>query len=92
MVDKIFRDQRRHVVMLIDNFSGHNISYHPTNIHLEFFAPNLTSFVQPCDAGIIRCFKAYYRQSFCLRAIKKDEAGAQDIYEINLREAMMMAN
>ncbi len=28
--------------LLIDNFSGHYISYKPKNIHLEYFKPNLT--------------------------------------------------
>ncbi|KIJ26625.1 hypothetical protein M422DRAFT_191970, partial [Sphaerobolus stellatus SS14] len=91
-IDRRFCDQRRSICMLIDNFSGHSISYVPTNIQLIFFEPNLTSFVQPCDAGIICCFKAHYRRSFCLQAIEKDDAGSQDIYKINLREAMMMVN
>lgn len=51
----------------------------------------MTSFVQPLDAGIIRCFKAHYRQEFCLHAIEKDEAGERDIYKINLLEGMHMA-
>ena len=51
----------------------------------------MTSFVQPLDAGIIRCFKARYWQEFCLRAIEKDELGERDVYKINLLEAMLMA-
>jgi len=85
------RSEGRHVLLLIDNFSGHAIDYQPSNITIEFFEPNLTSFVQPLDAGIIRCFKAHYRKQFCLRALSLDEAGERDIYKIDLREAMMMA-
>ena len=51
----------------------------------------MTSFVQPLDAGIIRCFKAYYRRAFCIQAVEKDEAGEEDIYKINLLEALLMA-
>jgi len=51
----------------------------------------MTSFVQPCDGGIIRCLKAHYRCEFCLRALEKEEAGERDIYMINLLEAMLMA-
>lgn len=58
---------------------------------MEYFEPNLTSFIQPLDAGIIRCFKAHYRCAFCLRAIELDDAGEQNIYEVNLLEAMFMA-
>ncbi len=80
----------RHIIMFIDNFSGHTIKYKPKNIQLEFFAPNLTSFVQPCDAGIIRCLKAHYRRAQCLRAIDLDEAEERDIYKLDLLEAMLM--
>ena len=51
----------------------------------------MTSFVQPLDQGIIRCFKAHYRKAFCLRAIEFDDAGADDIYKIKLLEAMLIA-
>jgi hypothetical protein len=51
----------------------------------------MTSFVQPLDAGIIRCFKAHYRRAFCERAIELDEAGEDNIYKINLLEGMLMA-
>ncbi|KAH7925285.1 DDE-domain-containing protein [Leucogyrophana mollusca] len=91
MLDIMMRRQNRHICLLVDNFSGHNTSYEPRNIDLEFFEPNLTSFVQPLDAGIIRCVKAHYRRSFCRRAIDLDEAGERDIYKINLLEAMLMA-
>jgi hypothetical protein len=55
------------------------------------FEPNMTSFVQPLDAGIIRCFKAHYRRAFCLHAIDLDEAGEDDIYKVNLLEVLLMA-
>jgi hypothetical protein len=90
-LDIQMRSQGRHICLLIDNFSSHSITYEPKNIHLEFFEPNLTSFVQPLDAGVIRCFKAHYRCAFCIRALDLDEAGECDIYKINLLEGMMMA-
>ena len=77
--------------MTLDNFPGHMIVYQPTNIELISFEPNLTSYVQPLDAGIIRSFKAYYRKAFCARAIAMDDAGESDIYKINLLEVMLMA-
>ena len=92
MIDIKMRAQNRKICLLIDNFSGHGIDYEPRNIQLEYFEPNLTSFVQPLDAGVIRCFKAHYRRAFCIRAIDLDEAGERDIYKINILEAMLMAN
>ncbi|KIO01471.1 hypothetical protein M404DRAFT_150139, partial [Pisolithus tinctorius Marx 270] len=61
------------------------------NVEIVPFQPNLTPFVQPCDAGIICCFKAIYRHNFCACAVECDEAGSQEIYKINLLEAMLMA-
>lgn len=76
---------------MVDNFSGHCLSYEPSNVRLEHFEPNMTPFVQPCDAGIIRCFKALYRRNFSRRAIDLDEAGEREIYKTDLLEAMVMA-
>jgi hypothetical protein len=76
--------------MTLDNFSGHGISYQPTNIELIYFEPNLTPYVQPLDARIIHCVKAHYQKAFCLRAVELDEAGEDDIYKINLLEVMLM--
>jgi hypothetical protein len=83
--------QGRNVALTIDNFSGHSIDYQPHNIELIYFDPNMTPFIQPLDAGIIRCFKAHYQQAFCLHAIDMDEAGEADIYKLNLLEGMYIA-
>lgn len=91
MFDLKMRQENHNVCLTMDNFSGHNISYTPQNVHIEHFEPNLTSFVQPLDVGIIHCFKAHYRWAFCLRAIKLDEASEWEIYKMNLCEAMVMA-
>jgi hypothetical protein len=83
--------QNRHVCLLLDNFSGHYIDYEPTNVKMVYFAPNLTPWVQPLDAGIIRCFKAHYRKRFCKNALQRDELGEADIYKINLLQVLQMA-
>ena len=83
--------ENRHIALTLDNFSGHDISYQPKFITLIHFQPGLTPFVQPLDAGIIRCFKAHYRREYCLRAIERDDAEEEDIYKIDLLEAMLMA-
>ena len=83
--------ENQHIVLLVDNFSGHFLSYEPSNVQLEHFEPNMTPFVQPCDAGIIQCFKALYRRNFSRQAIDLDEAGVREIYKTDLLEAMVMA-
>ena len=85
------RQQNRNVCLHLDNFSGHYINYEPTNIKITYFGPNLTSWVQPLDAGIIRCFKAHYRRRFCKNALERDELGEADIYNINFLQVLQMA-
>ena len=91
MFDLKMRQQSQNVCLILNNFSGHKINYKPTNVHIEFFKPNLTAFVQPLDAGVIRCFKAHYRRAFCQRALDLDDAGERDVYNITLLESMLMA-
>jgi len=91
MFDLKMHQENRNVCLTLDNFSGHNIAYWPTNVKIEFFKPDLTPFVQPLDAGVIRCFKAHYCQAFCQRTSYLDDAGDWDIYKITLIEAMFMA-
>ena len=56
-----------------------------------YFSPGLTSHIQPLDAGIIQCFKVHYQHEFCLCAVEKDANDEDDIYKIDLWEAMVMA-
>src|SRR5579859_1996920 len=91
MFDLQMRQQNRKVCLTLDNFSGHEIAYQPTNVKIEFFEPNLMPFVQPLDAGVICCFKAHYRQALCQRTLDLDQAGEREIYKIKLNEAMFMA-
>ena len=81
----------RYIALTLDNFTGHKIHYQPKRITLFYFEPGLTSHVQPLDARIIHAFKAHYWRQFCLRAIKRDNNEEEDIYSINLLEAMVMA-
>lgn len=81
----------RKILLLVDNFSGHNYDTRIiTNIRVERFAPNLTAHVQPMDAGIIQCFKAHYRRHFLRRALDLFDDGAADIYAINQLQAMRL--
>jgi hypothetical protein len=77
--------------MLANNFSGHNISYEPRNIQLEFFELNMMLYVQLLDARIIQCFKAHYQCEFCSRALDLNDLGEANIYKINILEAMLLA-
>ena len=91
MFDGMMRAQKRNVCLHLNNFSGHYISYEPTNIKLIYFEPNLMAWVQLLHTGIIRCFKAHYRQQFCKEALKQDASGEADIYSFDLLDTLHMA-
>lgn len=55
-----------------DNAASHPPELDPQNGHC-FFAPNLTSLVQPNDQGIIAAFKLAYRREFLQRLIQEVE-------------------
>jgi len=86
-------DDRR-IVLLIDNFARHKLN--PADvprIELEFFSPNLTCHVQPCDAGVIASFKAQYRRLFVDRVLDDivDGKVSRSMFDIDLLEALFMA-
>ena len=56
----LMKKNSRHVLLLLDDFSGHRVN-NLSNMNIRFFPPNMTSHVQPCDAGIIKTFKGYFR-------------------------------
>ena len=88
-LDAEFREEGIHTTMLLDNFSGHKWRENKiSNIEFIFFAPKLTSHVQPADAGIIRTLKAHYRRLTLIRSLDREEAGEDDPLAIDLLTAM----
>ncbi|EUC58281.1 tigger transposable element-derived protein, partial [Rhizoctonia solani AG-3 Rhs1AP] len=87
------RRQGRHVLLICDNCRAHahNDSDY-SNLRIEFLAPNLTAYIQPLDAGVIASFKAHYRREFMKLAIRRDDAGITNIYKIDQRQAMELAD
>jgi len=79
-----FRIQNRKVLLLIDNASSHfNPDEHNTeqddnlnlsHIRVHFLPPNTTAHLQPMDAGIIKSFKAIYKQHYIRHIIHQFEA------------------
>lgn len=90
-IDEDFRLKDRHILLLVDNFSGHALnSYTPSNIRLEFFAPNLTSLCQPLDQGIIATVKMYYHKLKAIETASKVEADVADPFQIDQLNAMVL--
>jgi hypothetical protein len=92
--DNDMRQQGRHVVLLMDNFSAHVKaleSFTPTNVTPIFFAPNLTSHVQPLDQGIIRAFNAHYQLRKTQHTIGKLDTSTVKPWDSSIREGMSFA-
>ena len=74
--DAQLRIEGRFILLLADNAPGHK-EVTLTNIHVEYMPKNTTSLIQPADAGIIKCFKGYYRNltvQKCLYMVEEKKA------------------
>jgi hypothetical protein len=84
----------RNVLLIMDNCSAHisliQLAYVVTlrNTTVFYLPPNMTLKIQPCDAGIIRSFKAYYRRCFNRLLIECLQDKVADPEKINVLEAM----
>lgn len=69
--NKTLEKQKRNIILFVDNAQPHKLECGITlkNISLQFLPPNTTSVIQPLDQGIIRAFKAYYRQQIIRRQL-----------------------
>jgi len=92
--DRELMANKRKILLLQDNFSGHIVPDGLQNIQVKNFKPNLTAHVQPKDHGIIRCFKAHYRSTYIQCSINHYDSGVtpSEIYDINQLQAMRLAN
>lgn len=96
--DNVMQLNNKKVLLVLDNFAGHNTDYEPTNVELLFLPPNTTSKLQPLDGGIIRTFKAHFKRTQFQRAYRTvsllkqgftEVAGPIDkIFEVSQLEAM----
>lgn len=89
-LDVAFRREGRHVALLLDNASVHNIKITLTNIVFVFLPANTSSKLQALDAGITANFKTQFR------AIQYDRALTQyltkqlnNVYEMDQVQAMI---
>jgi len=82
----------RRVLFVVDNGPAHpKIIEGLQNVELFFLPPNMTSKIQPCDAGIIRAFKMHYRRRFYREILEGYELGQSDPGTINVLDAISFA-
>ncbi len=61
------------------------------NTTIFYLPPNATLKIQPCDAGIIRSFKAYYRRRFNRLLLQRLEDNVVNPKKIDILCAIQMA-
>ena len=74
-IDKQLENDKRKILLFIDNFSGHVIKISCLkNVKIAYFPPNRTSKLQPPDQRIIALFKKCYRVTMIRRLIELIDA------------------
>lgn len=61
-IDLSFQNQKRKILLFLDNAPVHPPDVVLKNITLKFFPANTTAQIQPLDQGVIRTFKDHYRR------------------------------
>ncbi len=88
---------RHNVLLIMDNCSAHiplmQLASVVTlrNTTVFYLPPNTTSKIQPCDTGIIRSLKAYYRCRFNRLLIQRLQDKVADPEKIDVLEATHIA-
>lgn len=82
----------RHICLLSDNCPSH-LKFKQEDypyVRVVFFPPNMTSHIQPMDAGIIRTFKAHYRRLRVQCILDRHEDEEENINALDQLESMHM--
>lgn len=81
-LDNKMRGEGRHVLLIMDNFSGHELAVTLvggkqglSNVRVEWLPANTRSHWQPMDQGSIASFKSKYRNRWVEFMIREDEKG-----------------
>ena len=86
--DKEMRLLNKQAALILDNAPSHVCSTKITNTKLVFLPPNLTSIIQPLDAGIISCLKRKYKSklvSSCIECLESNKS-----FKISLKMCVEM--
>jgi hypothetical protein len=69
-LDKKFYQQKRKVLLLLDNCTAHCLPTNLESIEIKFLPANTTSLLQPCDGGIIKNLKIKYKKRLVNKIIR----------------------
>ena len=87
---KLARSGRK-IVLFVDNCTAHPHIQGLEFIELVFLPPNTTSEIQPCDQGIIKTLKTYYRKIMVQRLLRALSSGSTMAeYKITLLDGIQI--
>ena len=82
----------RKIALFVVNCSAHPHVSSLNFIEVIFLPPNTTSEIQPCDQGIIKTFKTYYRKSMVKALLHAIGTGSTLLnFKISLLDGLQMA-
>ena len=88
---KLSRDTHK-IALFVDNHSAHPHISGLDCTELIFVPPNTTSEMQPCDQGIIKTLKTYYRKSMVKLLLLNINSGTTSAdFKITLLDGFQMA-
>jgi hypothetical protein len=83
--------EKRKIALFVDNCTAHPQIENLQSIELIFLPPNTTSELQPCNQGIIKTLKSYYRKDMVRRLIRAINDGLTvNNFKITLLEALQI--
>ena len=86
------KQQNKHVALLIDNAPSHIFQgLELSNTSIIALPPNMTSRIQPMDAGIIQSFKCHYRQRFVGFKIEQADLAPEERKRLDVLGAINFA-
>jgi len=88
--DKKMKLENRNVILFVDNFSGHQLTKKLSNVKVEYFPPNASSLLQPCDQGIIWSLKSNYKKILLKQLIANYDNNNFNDKSITLLDALRM--
>ena len=88
VIDAMMKQQKRKIVMILDNCPAHPAVKGLHNTELIFLPPNSTSITQPMDGGVIRAFKQSYRKKLLIKRLAAFEAGQE--FSFNLLDSLFL--
>nr|CCA22226.1 PREDICTED: similar to Tigger transposable elementderived protein 6 putative [Albugo laibachii Nc14] len=77
-LNECMKKEARHILLLLDNASAHCGEKLLSNVEIEMLPPNTTSVLQPMDAGVIACLKAYFHPRQGCHAVDEADSVIDD--------------